>query len=148
CLARPLASITFDDFAQSAWTMGGQILERAGVRGTYFVSGSYCGLEVDGIKYFNAEDLIAAHARGHEIACHTFDHRTVSKRSALEIEASLRQNREFVIKLLGDVNMTTFAFPHGGTSVRTKHLLSRHFAACRGISPGINKRMIDLSQLR
>src|SRR5262245_11593528 len=116
CLARPMASITFDDFAQSAWTIGGPILESAGARGTYFVSGSYCGLEANGIKYFDAEDLVAAHSRGHEIACHTFDHRAVSKRPALDIEASLQQNREFTANLLGNVGMTSFAFPYGDTS--------------------------------
>jgi peptidoglycan/xylan/chitin deacetylase (PgdA/CDA1 family) len=147
-LERPVASIAFDDFAQSAWTVGGQILQGAGVRGTYFVSGSYCGREADGIRYFDADDLVAAHGNGHEIACHTFDHRTVSALPAPEIEASLKRNRDFVRDLLGDVMMTSFAFPHGEASIRTKHLLSRHFAACRGIFPGINKGRIDLSQLK
>jgi peptidoglycan/xylan/chitin deacetylase (PgdA/CDA1 family) len=147
-LDRPVASIVFDDFARSAWTVGGQILQAAGARGTYFVSGSFCGRVADGVEYFQAEDLVAAHANGHEIACHTFDHRTVSELSAPEIEASLGRNRDFVRGLLGDVIMTSFAFPHGETSIRTKRLLSRHFSACRGIFPGINGSRIDLSQLR
>ena len=147
-LDRAVASIAFDDFAQNSWTVGGQILQAASVRGTYFVSGSYCGREAHGIKYFEADDLVAAHANGHEVACHTFDHRTVSGLSPGEIEATLRQNQDFVRSLLGDVVMTSFAFPHGETSIRTKRILSRHFAACRGVFPGINSGRIDLSELK
>jgi peptidoglycan/xylan/chitin deacetylase (PgdA/CDA1 family) len=147
-LDRPLASIVFDDFAQSSWTVGGRILEAAGARGTYFVSGSYCGREADGVKYFTPDDLAMAHANGHEIGCHTFDHRTVSDLPAAQIEASLERNREFVRRVLGDIIMTSFAYPHGETSIRTKRLLGGHFSACRGIFPGINKGTVDLSQLK
>jgi peptidoglycan/xylan/chitin deacetylase (PgdA/CDA1 family) len=48
----PIATITFDDFPKSAWTTGGRILEEAGVRGTYFVAGTYCGKEIDGLRYY------------------------------------------------------------------------------------------------
>ena len=112
-LDRPVASIVFDDFARSAWTEGGQILQAAGARGTYFVSGSYCGRDADGIKYFEPDDLVAAHSNGHEIACHTFDHRTVSNLPDAEIEESLRRNQDFIRGVLGDVIMTSFAFPTG-----------------------------------
>lgn len=147
-LDRPIASVVFDDFAQSAWAVGGKILEAAGARGTYFVTGSYCGRELNGIKYFDAEDLVAAHGNGHEIGCHTFAHKTVSPLPAEEIEADIERNQGFVRGLLGDVAMTSFAFPHGETSIRTKRLLSRHFATSRGISPGINAGWVDLSQLK
>lgn len=147
-LDRPIASVVFDDFAQSAWTVGGKVLETAGARGTYFVAGSYCGRELNGIKYYDAEHLVAAHRNGHEIGCHTFAHKTVSPLPAEEIEADIERNRTFVRELLGDVAMTSFAFPHGETSIRTKRLLSRHFTVSRGISPGINAGWIDLSQLK
>ena len=109
-LDRPVASISFDDFAQTAWTAGGHILQSAGVRGTYFVSGSYCRREADGIKYFEPDDLVAAHGNGHEIACHTFDHRTVSTLTASEIEASIKRNLAFVRKPPGDVMMNVICF--------------------------------------
>jgi peptidoglycan/xylan/chitin deacetylase (PgdA/CDA1 family) len=125
-LDRPVASIVFDDFAQNAWTVGGRILEAAGARGTYFVAGSYCGREADGVRYFGPDDLVAAHGSGHEIGCHTFDHRTVSGRPASEIETSLERNQDFVRGLIGE------------TSNSTKLLLGGHFAACRDIFPGIN----------
>ena len=43
---RPVASISFDDFPKSAWTLGGPVLARHGVRGTYYTGGSFCGQTV------------------------------------------------------------------------------------------------------
>jgi peptidoglycan/xylan/chitin deacetylase (PgdA/CDA1 family) len=144
----PIATITFDDFPKSAWTTGGRILEEAGVRGTYFVAGTYCGKEIDGLRYYDVDDLIAAHGQGHEIGCHTFDHAEISQLSRQAIDDTLARNREFVSRHLGGVLMTSFAFPYGAASIRTKRILSKQFASCRGIWPPSNNRRIDLSELR
>jgi peptidoglycan/xylan/chitin deacetylase (PgdA/CDA1 family) len=147
-LTRPIATISFDDFPQSAWTQGGPILERAGVRATYFVSGSFCGREVDGIQYFGLEDLRAAYEAGHEIGCHTFDHCMASQVSPEVFTESLSKNTDFVRDKLGDVIMTSFAFPYGSATISSKYLVSKKFAASRGIWPGLNVGAVDLSQLR
>jgi peptidoglycan/xylan/chitin deacetylase (PgdA/CDA1 family) len=34
---RPVGSITFDDFPKSAWTQGGAVLAKHGMRGTYYI---------------------------------------------------------------------------------------------------------------
>ena len=94
------------------------------------------------------DDVVAAHAQGHEIGCHSFDHRNMSLVKTAELEQSIRRNAEFVKALLGDVIMTSFAFPFGTISIRTKRLMSRHFAACRGIRRGINAGLFDLSNLK
>lgn len=73
-LSAPIATVTFDDFARSAWTAGGKIVEEAGARATYYVSGSLCGQHIEGIEYFTETDLAEAHSRGHEAGCHTFSH--------------------------------------------------------------------------
>ena len=44
---RPVASITFDDFPKNAWTEGGPVLARRGVRGTYYTAGGFCGRTLD-----------------------------------------------------------------------------------------------------
>src|SRR5262249_31621054 len=92
----PTATITFDDYPKSTPTTGGRSLAEAGVRGTYFVSGTYCGKEINGLRYYDLDDLIAVHHRGHEIGCHTFDHAWISQLSGADIEETLARNREFV----------------------------------------------------
>ena len=52
-LDRPVASISFDDFPRSAWTVGGPILARRQALATYYAGGDFCGRNVDGIDYFD-----------------------------------------------------------------------------------------------
>src|SRR5262249_43142105 len=143
----PIASITFDAFPKSAWSTGGRILAEASVRGTYFVSGAYCGKEINGLRYYDLHDLNAVHHQGHEIGCHTFDHARVSQLSGADIEEPLARNRGFVSRHIGDFVMTSFAFPYGDTSIRTKRIVSKQFASCSGIWPDVNRRSIDLGEL-
>lgn len=160
CLGRlsaPIATITFDDFPHSAWTTGAPVLEKYGVRGTYFVSAAFspenmrrsrpAGL-VEGVRYYDLEDVVAAYTQGHEIGCHTFDHRAAPLQTNAELTQSVQDNARFVKELLGDVVMTSFAFPQGQANIRTKRFMSSRFAACRGTWPGINAGLIDLSLLR
>ncbi len=48
-----IASLSFDDFPRSAWTVGGPILARHGVRATYYVAGRFCGGQEDGLDYYD-----------------------------------------------------------------------------------------------
>ena len=54
--------------------MGGPVLARHGVRGTYYTAGGFCGRTVDGTDFYDEGDLKALAAAGHEIACHGFAH--------------------------------------------------------------------------
>jgi peptidoglycan/xylan/chitin deacetylase (PgdA/CDA1 family) len=156
-LRAPIATISFDDFPRSAWTVGGRILESHGIRGTYFVSAAFSPDRLrngaaygitPGVTYYELDDLAAAYERGHEIGCHTFDHIRAPELTNEALEQSLARNAEFVRHHLGDVIMTSFAFPQGAANVRVKRLASDHFAVCRGTWPGINKGLFDLSLLR
>ena len=50
------------------------MLARHGVRGTYYTAGGFCGRTVNGTVFYDAGDLRALAAAGHEIACHGFAH--------------------------------------------------------------------------
>lgn len=147
-LSRPIASVTFDDFPKNAWETGGAILERWGVRGTYFVCGGYCGQTVNGIEYFSKADLEALHRAGHEVGCHTFDHFHLPQVPAAGAHASIERNAAFVADVLGVRPMASFAYPYGEASLFLKRRLSRRFNVCRGVAAGINAGWADLSQLR
>ncbi len=147
-LSAPIATITFDDFARSAWTTGGEIVEAGGGRATYYVSGSFCRQTVDGLEYYSGRDLEQIHARGHEIACHTFGHAALPGLSRNAICADLGRNAAFIRSATGQAEVRSFAYPYGAASIRTKLLLKPKFPACRGIEPGINAGLSDFSQLR
>ncbi len=145
--ARPLASITFDDFPKSAWSRGGQILAQYKVRGTYYVSGSFCGRTVDGTVFYDAEDLHALAAAGHEIGSHGFAHQPTPSLSSAGLEADAARNAEFLKPFLNGGSAESYAFPYGLASPRTKKFYARHFTNVRGVHPGLNSGRADLALL-
>ena len=147
-LSAPVASFTFDDFPRSAWTVGGPILARHAAKATYYVAGRFCDRHEDGLDYYGREDLRALYAAGHEVGCHTFSHRHCPDTPSRELDADWDRNGVFVREVLGDVRMTSFAYPYGNASPRTKALAGRRFAVSRGIRSGVNGRTLDLGQLK
>ncbi len=146
-LERPLASITFDDFPKSAWTVAGPILDRFGAKATYYASGRFCGVSEGGIDYFDAEDLRAADRSGHEIGAHSFAHERAPLVSSKALAVDQARNAAVLGEILGNVRLVSYAYPYGEASPRTKALLGSAFATARGIRPGVNAGRIDLAQL-
>ena len=147
-LDRPVASISFDDFPKSAWREGGPILDRHDARATYYAAGRFCGQTEDGIEYYAPEDLTAVRDAGHEVGCHTFSHQYGTGVGSRALNEDVARNQAFVGDLLGDYPMTSFAYPYGDVSPRTKLLFGDRFPTSRGIRRGVNAGLIDLAQLK
>ncbi len=147
-LRAPIASITFDDFPRSAWTVGGPLLARYGAKATYYAAGRFCGIVEDGIAYYTREDLREVEAAGHEVGCHTFDHRYGSRVGSAALRKEADRNQATLGEVLGDTRLCSFAYPYGDASPRTKLLYARLFPTSRGIRAGVNAGTIDLAQLR
>jgi peptidoglycan/xylan/chitin deacetylase (PgdA/CDA1 family) len=145
--ARPLASITFDDFPKSAWSQGGPILAHHKVRGTFYTAGGFCGRTVDGTVFYDAEDLRAAAAAGHEIACHGYAHQPTPSLSSEALEADAARNAEFLRPFLNGGQAESYAFPYGAVSPRTKRFYASRFTNVRGVHPGLNSGRADLALL-
>ncbi|RZA24466.1 MAG: polysaccharide deacetylase, partial [Proteobacteria bacterium] len=144
---RALASVAFDDFPQNAWIEGGPVLARHGVRATYYTAGSFCGRTVDGTQFYDADDLTALSAAGHEIGCHGFGHRPVPEMSAGELAQDVDRNADFLRPFLNGGTADSYAFPYGRVSRTAKHFLSPRFSSLRGTHEGPNKGRVDLAQL-
>ena len=144
---KPLASISFDDFPRNAWTEGGPVLARHGVRGTYYTAGGFCGRTVDGTVFYDEGDLKALAAAGHEIACHGFSHRPTPELTPEELAADSGKNGEFLRPFLNGKAPLSYAYPFGRVSPRTKHFYAQRFASMRGVHRGINSGRVDLAQL-
>lgn len=145
---RPLASITFDDFPRSAWTMGGPILSAHGARATYYAAGRYCGAREDGLTYYDADDLRSVHAAGHEVGCHSWGHARGHLQGAPDLGLDADRNAAFLRDTLGDAPAVSFAYPYGELSARTKALFAGRYASCRGVHGGLNVGLADLADLQ
>lgn len=144
---RPVASITFDDFPRNAWTVAGPILDRHGVKATYYTAGGFCDRIVDGIEFYTTADLRAIAAAGHELACHGFGHQPTTDLTPEELAADALRNRNFLMPFLGGMAPVSYAFPYGRVSPRTKRFMAPRFSNIRGVHPGVNVGRIDLGQL-
>ncbi|HEX4742754.1 MAG TPA: polysaccharide deacetylase family protein [Caulobacteraceae bacterium] len=145
---RPIASFSFDDFPKSAVSQGAAILEKGGLRGTYYLSARFQGLTEDGVDYYDRDDLKRLFDYGHEIGCHTASHVHAPDLTGIGLVKELETNAAFVREALGDARMTTFAFPFGDIDLRTKLFMQDRFAACRTTAPGLNRDVADLGGLR
>ncbi|WP_174300454.1 polysaccharide deacetylase family protein [Caulobacter sp. S45] len=146
-LTRPVASMTFDDFPRSAWTVGGPILARHRARATYYAAGRFCGIAEDGLDYYNAADLRALSAAGHEVGAHSHAHQMAPTLGSKALAADAERNAEALAPLL-DRGMSSYAYPYGEVSPRAKAQMGARFATARGIRSGVNAGLIDLAQLR
>jgi len=145
---RPIVSFTFDDFPISAVKNGARILEDRNARGTFYLSGSYCGQVVSGIPQYCENDLSALVAKGHEIGSHTFHHQRVSTLSAKQLSKEIDLNNAFLARYFPNVTMRTFAYPYGDISFWSTVRLQRRFLGCRCSEPGLNSGTVDFGRLR
>ncbi len=144
---RPVASITFDDFPKNAWTLGGPVLARRGVRGTYYTAGGFCGRTENGTVFYDETDLSQMAAAGHEIACHGFGHQPTPSLTTEELTEDAERNKAFLRPFLHGEAPVSYAFPHGRVSPRTKRFYAPRFASVRGVHQAINAGRVDLAQL-
>jgi len=145
---RPIVSFTFDGFPKSAALEAATRLERRGAAGSFYMSRRFCGATVDGIEYYDLDDLRRLVDNGHEIGCHTAGYVRAPSIGSEQLTADLDANAEFIRAQFRDLRMTTFAYPFGDIDMRTKLRMERRFAACRSTSPGVNAGVADLGALR
>lgn len=144
----PMVSFTFDDAPRSAATVGAAILEEHDARATFYISGALVDQWSGDWDTVSADDIVALHRRGHEIACHTFSHLRVTDLNSAAMAAEIENNRHYLMTLDPSIRIRNFAYPYGLGSVTRKRQLGKTFHSSRGILPGINSGVIDLQFLR
>lgn len=115
---------TFDDGFSGAVTLGSEILEKYGFRGTFFIVGSRVGLDSDweGELPFllaNWDELRDVSGRGHEVANHTFTHRNLSHLSVEDQKSEISETQ----RLLSDFESPSFCYPYGGIGSETVEIV-------------------------
>jgi peptidoglycan/xylan/chitin deacetylase (PgdA/CDA1 family) len=107
---RKAVALTFDDGPTSLTPEYLCLLDRLGVRATFFVVGEACA------QYPHLVRAIASH--GHELANHGYTHRRFTNLSSSELEQELQLTQE----LLDGVRTSEHRLvrpPHGATSLRS-----------------------------
>jgi peptidoglycan/xylan/chitin deacetylase (PgdA/CDA1 family) len=138
-----IVCFTFDDVQRSACVNGAAILDKHGLKGTFYISG---GL-TETSNYHTLADLLQLVGSGHEIGSHGYSHHSYQSLSKDEIVVDLEKNLCFFEKL-GCRPPENFAYPYGHVSTSAKRIVSRKFVSSRGIQPAINFSTTDLALLK
>lgn len=144
----PLISFTFDDFPDSALTVGGEILREHGVAGTYYVSLGLLDQDAPTGRICTAEHVAEVVAQGHELGCHTFDHCDAWETDSGRFEESLLANAQALRRLLPYTRFATMSYPISAPRPGIKQRAERWFTACRGGGQTLNIGAVDLNYLR
>lgn len=139
----PLVSFSFDDAPRTALVAGARVLERLGLRGTYYLSLGLLGGGSESGPIADVHDVRAVAASGHELGCHTHDHLDAWHVSAHAYLASVDRNAQHLSELLPDLRFETFAYPKSGARARVKPGLAARFRACRHGGQRGNEGVID-----
>jgi peptidoglycan/xylan/chitin deacetylase (PgdA/CDA1 family) len=143
--AGPMISFAFDDVPVSAATAGAEILERRGLRGSYYVAAGMAGSDSPMGRFVDAEDVARLAKAGHEIGCHTFSHLDCGRAGVPLVLDDVDRNRQALIAL-GLPAPTTFAYPYGEVATETKRALGERFALMRALHHGLVAEGSDLNQ--
>jgi peptidoglycan/xylan/chitin deacetylase (PgdA/CDA1 family) len=143
-----LISFSFDDFPRTALTVGGSILQDAGVRGTYYAAPGLMNTSNDLGAQFRREDLLDLLAAGHELGSHTYSHASARTTGLANYGQDVEKGYETLAGTLGLTTSRQFAYPYGDITLRVKSRIGPKMQSCRGIWPGLNGPYVDLNLLR
>jgi glycosyltransferase involved in cell wall biosynthesis/peptidoglycan/xylan/chitin deacetylase (PgdA/CDA1 family) len=144
---QPLISFTFDDFPRSALLVGGAILNRFNLTGTYYASLGLAGQKTVSGQIFLWNDLETLFKQGHELGCHTFSHCDSWDTNTGTFEDAIIENRVALDRAFPGAEFETFAYPISLPRPLTKARIADYFQCCRGGGQTFNVGKIDLNQL-
>lgn len=148
----PVISFTFDDVPDSALHNGAAILEKHGLRGTFYIAGNMAGTIEPNRQLINEEGIIELADRGHEIGCHTYTHPNVAALNGAQLQNEIEQNRSFLNRLLGrrremDGSQRNFAYPYNAVSYFAYRRMAKNYRSCRAGENRINRGAISPQML-
>ncbi len=144
----PVISFTFDDFPRSALLVGGRILGRYGLAGTYYASLGLMERDAPVGRIFSASDLNRLLAHGHELGCHTFAHCNAWETRPRTFGESIAENRRVLNQIVPGAVFETLSYPISCPRPQTKRIAAEHFLCCRAGGQTFNIGPTDLNNLR
>jgi peptidoglycan/xylan/chitin deacetylase (PgdA/CDA1 family) len=144
----PIVSFTFDDVPDTALSAGAAILEAHGVRGTFYIAGGLAGRVESDRTLIDPGGCRELATRGHEIGCHTFDHRNLRHMDRSFLTADLGRNQRYLDAVDFRSGRRNFAYPYNSGSAGKRAMLADAFRTCRAGGEAINRGPTDPTFLR
>ena len=136
--------ITFDDGYCDNNRVAMPIMKKYGYTGTIFIAIKYMAWP----GYVTWQDVLSLHENGWEIGSHTYNHVALAMSTPDELEAELKNSKDFLNKFDSRFNVNTLASPFGSYSDDVYSALAKngYIAAATGID-GVNTVETPVYQL-
>jgi len=146
-IATPIISFSFDDAPHTAFTHGGDILNVYGARATFYVSLGMLESDSPSGPIASVEDLRRSVKEGHELGCHTYDHKHSWDTNPDLFVQSVFENRQTLSKIFPEMTFSTLAYPFCGPRPAIKKVVGQLFQCCRSGGQTFNVGTTDLNLL-
>lgn len=148
----PVISFSFDDVPDSALYSGATILEKYGLRGTFYIAGQLAGTSEPDRKLISEAGIAELAERGHEIGCHTYSHPNIATLNSAQLQSEIDQSRSFLSRILGKRWGATgaqlnFAYPYNAVSYFAYRRMAKNYRSCRAGENRINRGATCLQML-
>jgi peptidoglycan/xylan/chitin deacetylase (PgdA/CDA1 family) len=140
-----IVSFTFDDFPSTSATIGSELLQGFGWRGTYYLAPGLLDKETPVGKICSLTELNNLINAGHEIGNHTYEHINIKTVSRSIIKKELISSKAWLAEYNGNVS---FSIPFGSYNDKAMCQISGHFQTIRSINHGINLGATDMNLLK
>ncbi len=144
----PLVSFTFDDVPDTALHNGASILERHGVRGTFYIAGGLSGRVEPDRTLISPEGCADLADRGHEVGCHTYSHSKIRRLGGGGLARDLDRNAAYLKQSGVGPAATNFAFPYNAAWPSARRELGRRYRTCRAAGESVNRTAVDPLMLK
>lgn len=149
---RPVISFSFDDVPDSALYNGATILEKYGLRGTFYIAGRLAGTLETTRQLINENGIAELAERGHEIGCHTYSHPNIATLNGAQLQNEIDQNHSFLSRILGKHwraagSQLNFAYPYNAVSYFAYRRMAKNYRSCRAGENRINRGATCLQML-
>jgi len=138
----PLVSITFDDSIASQYKKGLPILQKDGLKGTFYViSGDVgiCNPDISSICYMTKTQVQGLYAAGQEVGSHTVDHPDLTTLTTTQVDQELATSQATLTQWI-KAPVTDFAAPYGDVNLSVLTESQKYYASQRGVEAGYNDK--------
>jgi len=144
----PIISFSFDDAPHTAFTYGIDILNAYGAWATFYISIGMLESDSPSGPIASVDDLRRAVKEGHELGCHTFDHRHSWNTNPDLFVQSVFKNRRALFEIFPEMTFSTLAYPFCGPKPSIKKAVGKLFRCCRSGGQTFNIGITDLNLLK
>jgi|GEM_PF-1120443 len=139
---QPIISVTFDDGWESIYSKAAPLFQKYGIPTTQYVLSG----QENSPLYMTYAQIKSLRLAGHEIGCHSIDHKDLTTLTPDELTRELTECKQVIEKQVGG-QVTEFAAPYGHTNPGVLDAIKKVFRSERNTNGDITTNLADYNDI-